>query len=75
MVKFSNQWLDFFFSSGRTALHHAAMRNNYNNAKQLIQLGASIDVKIFYDIFSFIDYFILDIRWKKCYSPSFCMSI
>ncbi|CAF1052332.1 unnamed protein product [Rotaria sordida] len=29
---------------GRTPLHHAAMRNNYNNAKQLIQLGASIDI-------------------------------
>jgi len=34
-------------SSGRTPLHHAAMRNNYNNAKQLIEFGASIDVRIF----------------------------
>jgi ankyrin repeat protein len=38
---------NFFFPLGRTPLHHAAMRNNYNNAKQLIQLGAPIDVKIF----------------------------
>ncbi|CAF3639839.1 unnamed protein product [Rotaria socialis] len=29
---------------GRTPLHHAAMRNNYNSAKQLIELGASINI-------------------------------
>ncbi|CAF3667628.1 unnamed protein product [Rotaria sp. Silwood1] len=28
----------------RTPLHHAAMRNNYHNAKQLIQLGAPINI-------------------------------
>ncbi|UJR22073.1 hypothetical protein I4U23_025139 [Adineta vaga] len=29
---------------GRTPLHHAAMRNNYNNAKQLIEFNAPFDI-------------------------------
>jgi len=46
-IKKTKNLRSIFFSLGRTPLHHAAMRNNYNNAKQLIQLGAPIDVKIF----------------------------
>lgn len=57
------------------------MRNNSDNAKQLIELGALIDVNIFYEkwnlLFVFFSKLILsiDIRWKKCYSITFCMSI
>ncbi|CAF4326437.1 unnamed protein product, partial [Adineta steineri] len=38
------KFLFLIFSLGRTPLHHAAMRNNYINAQQLIKFGAIIDI-------------------------------